>query len=78
VGEGGGCGPTRVSEKVTHEAPSESGIREMEKSTFFFVKKGFSLPNWLFQQSFVVFDNLYTSLINLKRDNLLIMARREF
>jgi hypothetical protein len=26
----------------------------------------------------VVFDNLYTSLINLKRDNLLILARREF
>jgi hypothetical protein len=25
----------------------------------------------------VVFDNLYTSLINLKRDNLLILARRE-
>jgi hypothetical protein len=42
------------------------------------VKMGFSLPNWLFQQSFVVFDNLYTSLINLNRDNLLILARREF
>jgi hypothetical protein len=38
---------------------------------------GFSLPNWLFQHAFVVFDNLYTSLINLKRDNLLILARRE-
>jgi hypothetical protein len=48
------------------------------KKYFFLVKMGFSLPNWLFQQSFVVFDNLYTSLINLKRDNLLILARREF
>jgi hypothetical protein len=59
-----------VAEKVTHEAPSASGIREVEKSTFFLVKMGFSLPNWLFQQTFVIFDNLYTSPINLKRDNL--------
>jgi hypothetical protein len=67
-----------VAEKVTHEAQPASGIREVEKSTFFLAKMGFSLPNWLFQQLFVVFDNLYTSLINLKRDNLLILARREF
>jgi hypothetical protein len=64
--------------KITHEAPTASGIREVEKSTFFLVKMGFSLPNWLFQQSFVVFNNLYTSPINLKCDNLLILARREF
>jgi hypothetical protein len=25
------------------------------------VKIGFSLPNWLFQQSFVVLDYIYTS-----------------
>jgi hypothetical protein len=50
----------------------------VEDVGFFLVKMGFSLPNWLFQQSFVVFDNLYTSPINLKRDNLLILARREF
>jgi hypothetical protein len=37
---------------------------------------GFSLTNWLFQQSFVVFNNFYTSHINLKRDNLLVLARR--
>jgi hypothetical protein len=67
-----------VAEKVTHEAPTASGIREVEKSTLFLVKMGFSLPNWLFQQSFVAFDNLNFSLINLKRDNLLILARREF
>jgi hypothetical protein len=35
-GEGGGCGLTRVAEKVTHEAPSASGIREVEKKYFFF------------------------------------------
>jgi hypothetical protein len=73
-----GVGSPRVAEKVTHEAPTASGIREVEKITFFLVKMGFSLPNWLFQQSFVVIDNSYTSHINLKRDNLLILARREF
>jgi hypothetical protein len=73
-----GVGSPQVAEKVTHEAPTASGIREVEKSTFFWVKMGFSLPNWLFQQAFVVFDNLYTSHINLKRDNLLILARKEF
>jgi hypothetical protein len=53
-------GSPRVAEKVTREAPTASGIREVEKRTFF-VKMGFSLPNWLFQQSFVVFDYIYTS-----------------
>jgi hypothetical protein len=46
----------QVEQKVTHEAPSTSGIQEEEKSTYFFVKMGFSLPNWLFQQSFIGFD----------------------
>jgi hypothetical protein len=73
-----GVGSPRVAEKVTHEALTASGIQEVEKNTFFLVKMGFSLPNWLFQQSFAVFDYFYTSLINLKRDNLLILARREF
>jgi hypothetical protein len=31
-----GMGSPRVSEKVTHEAPTASGIQEMEKNTFFF------------------------------------------
>jgi hypothetical protein len=30
-----GVGSRRVAEKVTHEAPTASGIREVEKSTFF-------------------------------------------
>jgi hypothetical protein len=29
-----------VAEKVTHEAPSASGIQEVEKSTFFFREDG--------------------------------------
>jgi hypothetical protein len=57
-----GVGSPRVAEKVRHEAPTASGIREVEKSTFFLLKMGFSLPNWLFQQSFVVLDYIYTSL----------------
>jgi hypothetical protein len=51
-----GVASPRVEEKVTHEAPTASGIQDVEKSTFFLVKRGFSLPNWFFQQSFVVFD----------------------
>jgi hypothetical protein len=38
-----------------------SRFREVEKSTLFLVKMGFSLRNWLFQQSFVVFEYIYTS-----------------
>jgi hypothetical protein len=30
-----GVGSPRVAEKVTHEAPTASGIREVEKSIFF-------------------------------------------
>jgi hypothetical protein len=56
-----GVGSPQVAEKDTHEAPTASGIREVEKSTFFLVKMGFSLLNWLFQQSFVVFNYIYTS-----------------
>jgi hypothetical protein len=37
-----------VAEKVRHEAWTASGIREVEKSIFFLVKMGFSLPNQLF------------------------------
>jgi hypothetical protein len=44
-----GVGSPRVAEKVTHEAPTASGIPEVEISTFFLVKMGFSLVNWLFQ-----------------------------
>jgi hypothetical protein len=40
-----GVGSPRVAEKVTHEAPTASGIREVEKSTLFLVKMGFSLLN---------------------------------
>jgi hypothetical protein len=72
-----GVGSPRVAEKVTHEAPTASGIREVEKSTLFLVKMGFSLSNWLFQQSFVVFDYI-TPHINLKLDYSLVLARREF
>jgi hypothetical protein len=56
-----GVGSPRVAEKVTHEAQTSSGIREVEKSTFFLVKMGFSLLNWLFQQSFMGFDSICTS-----------------
>jgi hypothetical protein len=47
-----GEGSPRVAEKVTHEAPTASGIREVEKKkkiTFFLMKMGLSLVNWLFQ-----------------------------
>jgi hypothetical protein len=33
-------GSPRVAEKITHEAPTASGIREVEKSTFSFGKYG--------------------------------------
>jgi hypothetical protein len=56
-----GVGSPRVAEKVTHEAPTASGIREVEKSTYFLVKMGFSLLNWLFHQSFMGFDSICTS-----------------
>jgi hypothetical protein len=55
-----GVGSPRVAEKVTHEAPTASGIREVDKSTFLGGKMGLSLPNRLFQLSFVVFDYIYT------------------
>jgi hypothetical protein len=64
---------TLVAEKITHEAPTASGIREVEKSTFFLVKMGFSLLDWLLW-------DLTQSVpqINFKCDILLILARREF
>jgi hypothetical protein len=46
-----GVGSPRVAKKVTHEAPTASGIREVEKSTFFgegeifFAKLAFSAVN---------------------------------
>jgi hypothetical protein len=46
-----GVGSPRVAEKVTHEAPTASGIKTIsstKKKYFFLAKKGFSLPNWLF------------------------------
>jgi hypothetical protein len=33
-------GSPRVAEKVTHKAPTASGIREVEKRTFFFSEDG--------------------------------------
>jgi hypothetical protein len=35
-----GLASPQVAEKVMHEAPTASGIREVEKSTFFFVEDG--------------------------------------
>jgi hypothetical protein len=35
-----GVGSPRVAEKVTYEAPTASGIREVEKNTFFFGEDG--------------------------------------
>jgi hypothetical protein len=49
---------------------------EKWKKVLFFGEDGIFFAKLAF--SFWVFDNLYTSLINLKRDNLLILARREF
>jgi hypothetical protein len=66
-----------MAEKVTHKAPTASGTREVEKSTSF-GEDGIFFAKLAFQQSFAVFDNSYSSHINLKRDNMLILARREF
>jgi hypothetical protein len=55
-----GVGSPRVAEKVTHEAPPASGIREEEKRTFFSELMGFSLQKWLFQPSFMGFDSICT------------------
>jgi hypothetical protein len=55
-GEGGGCGLT-----PSHLlAPYRCVKFENWKKVLFLVKTGFSLPNWFFQQSFVVFDYIYT------------------
>jgi hypothetical protein len=35
-----GVGSPRVAEKVTHEAPTASGVREVEKKYFFFGEDG--------------------------------------
>jgi hypothetical protein len=44
--EGGGS--PRGSEKVTHEAATASGIREVENSTFFFSEDGISFAKLAF------------------------------
>jgi hypothetical protein len=72
-----GVASPRVAEKVTHEAPTASGIREVEKNTFF-------LGRWDFLCKIAFFSSHLWDLtqsvpqINLKCDNLLIFARREF
>jgi hypothetical protein len=57
-----GVGSPRV-EKGSRKRPRPQGEFEKWKKVLFLVKMEFSLPNWLFQQSFVVFNNLNTSHI---------------
>jgi hypothetical protein len=51
---------------------------EKWKKVLFFVKMGFSLPNWLFQQSFVVFDNFFFYSAERSRYGTDVMARNRF
>jgi hypothetical protein len=55
-----GVGSPRVAEKVTHEAPTASGIREVEKSTFFGEDEIF-FAKLAFLAVLVGFDSICTS-----------------